>query len=84
MPWSESSAWIKLMIVSAYKTELGRRKIMLKETVESDILKYAYLSICFIFFCLLYFNAFNNVTPSIRRLGDERWLLQALIKRGKR
>ena len=83
MPWSESPTRIKLMIASAYKTELGRLKITLKETVESDLQKYAYLSICFVFFCFQYFNAFITVTPSIRRLSNERCSLHALIKRGR-
>jgi len=68
------------MIISAYKTELERRKITLQEPVESDLQNYAYLSIRVVFFCLLYFNALTNVTPSIRRLINETCSLQALFK----
>ena len=50
MPWSDTPSWIKVMNVSAYKTELERQKIALKETAESSLKKYVDLPICFVLF----------------------------------
>jgi hypothetical protein len=38
-PWSETPSWIKLMIISAYKTELNKRKLTLGESAENDLQK---------------------------------------------